>query len=267
MSSERIVVYTDGVFDLFHIGHSNLFKRIKNDLFEGYLPENIYLIVGVSNDLETHSKKGITVMDEESRYSMVLQCRYVDEVIKGCPWKIEKELIDKHKIDWVAREDSPYLMGSDNGEDIYNYVKSINKFKHIGRTENISSTDIISKIIRNYNHYLVRNLKRGMSRQELNLSTWQAFNVMFSYKLKSGELITDIEKKFEKISDSISDSFIIKNSELNNNIDDFIKSISEIKNKISFKSFIVGTLCGATGIYFINNINNINMFKNINLKF
>ena len=48
---------------------------------------------------------------------------------------------------------------------------------------------------------------------------------MFSYKLKSGELITDIEKKFDKISDS----FIIKNSELNYNIDDFIKSISEIK--------------------------------------
>ena len=69
-----IIGYTTGVFDLFHIGHSNLFKRIKNDLFEGYLPENIYLIVGVSNDLETHSKKGITVMDEESRYSMVSQC-------------------------------------------------------------------------------------------------------------------------------------------------------------------------------------------------
>lgn len=263
MSSKKIRIYTDGVFDLFHTGHSNLFKRIKNDLFEEYTSENIYLIVGITNDLDTHSKKGITVMDEKNRYAMVSQCKYVDEIIEGCPWKITKEFIDKYNIDWIAREDSPYLIGSENGDDIYSYVKSINKFKHISRTENISSTDIISKIIRNYNHYLVRNLKRGMSRQELNLSTWQAFNIMFSYKLKSGEFITDIEKKVDKISDSISDSFMKKNQEINNNFDEFVNLINELKKKISTKSFIIGTFFGATGIYFINNIN---MFKNINLK-
>jgi choline-phosphate cytidylyltransferase len=260
---EKIRVYTDGVFDLFHTGHSNLFKRIKNDLFEEYTSENIYLIVGITNDLDTHSMKGITVMDEKNRYAMVSQCKYVDEIIEGCPWKITKEFIDKYNIDWIARDDSPYLIGSENGEDIYSYVKSINKFKKIDRTENISSTDIISKIIRNYNHYLVRNLKRGMSRQELNLSIWKAFQVMFSYRLKNNEFITDFEKKIDIIGDSISESFIKKNREINDNFDEFVKSVNQIKEKTSYKSFTIGFIFGATGIYFLNNIN---MFKNINLK-
>ena len=155
----KLVVYTDGVFDLFHNGHSNLFKNIKTVLFENYKPEDIYLIVGVSNDKDTHSKKGITVMNENQRYEMVLQNKYVDLVVKDCPWIIDEEFINKFNIDYVAREDSPYLMGSNDNEDIYKYVKSVNKFKHISRTENVSSSDIISKIIKNYNHYLVRNLK------------------------------------------------------------------------------------------------------------
>ena len=81
----KLVVYTDGVFDLFHNGHSNLFKNIKIVLFENYKPEDIYLIVGVSNDKDTHSKKGITVMNENQRYEMVLQNKYVDLVVKDCP--------------------------------------------------------------------------------------------------------------------------------------------------------------------------------------
>ena len=35
-----------------------------------------------------------------------------------------------------------------------------------------------------------------MSRKDMNLSFFKAFQVMFSYKIKSGELINDLEKKW-----------------------------------------------------------------------
>ena len=76
-----ITVYTDGVFDLFHTGHAKLFEKIKTQLFPDVNSDNIFLLVGVSNDKDTHEKKGLTVMNEKDRYYMVKQCKFVDKVI------------------------------------------------------------------------------------------------------------------------------------------------------------------------------------------
>ena len=100
-----------------------------------------------------------------------------------------------------------------------------------------------------------------MSRKDMNLSFFKAFQVMFSYKIKSGELINDLEKKMDYLSDSLVDSIVKKNKEINSNIEDFIL---DMKRNISLSSFTLGTLIGATGFFFINNLN---MFKNINIKF
>ena len=48
-----MIIYCDGVFDLFHNGHINHFKQIKQ------LYPNSYLIVGVVSDSDASSYKRI----------------------------------------------------------------------------------------------------------------------------------------------------------------------------------------------------------------
>lgn len=69
------VGYIAGVFDLFHIGHLNMFKRAKEQCK--------YLIVGVVSDEGVRlNKQAEPFVPFEERIEMVRSCRYVDEAVK-----------------------------------------------------------------------------------------------------------------------------------------------------------------------------------------
>lgn len=157
-------VYADGVFDLFHLGHMRQLEQAKK-----CLPgRDVQLIVGVASDADTHKYKGITVLTHEQRYETLKHCKWVDEVIPNAPWAVTQEFLDDHHIDYVAHDDIPY--NSAGSEDVYKYVKEQGRFLVTQRTEGISTSDIITKIIRDYDQYLMRNFSRGVSRKELNVS-------------------------------------------------------------------------------------------------
>lgn len=74
MSDKKIVGYTTGVYDMFHIGHLNVIRRAKEQCD--------YLIVGVSTDeLVQNEKKKIPVIPYEERAAIVGALKYVDEVV------------------------------------------------------------------------------------------------------------------------------------------------------------------------------------------
>ncbi|KAF6767820.1 hypothetical protein AHF37_08557 [Paragonimus kellicotti] len=112
-------------------------------------------------------------MNETERYEAVRHCRYVDEVVTDAPWSIDQDFLQKHKIDFVAHDDIPYA--SADSEDIYKPLKDAGMFVVTQRTEGISTTDVIGRIVRDYDLYLRRNIRRGLSRKELNISYMKGF--------------------------------------------------------------------------------------------
>lgn len=205
-------VFSDGIYDLFHQGHARQLMQAKN------LFPNVYLIVGVSGDGQTHSKKGRTVMTEDERYEAVRHCRYVDEVVKDPPWVLTDEFLEKHKIDFVAHDDIPYTLA--DGTDGYQMLKDRGMFAPTERTEGVSTSDIVARIVRDYDMYVRRNLARGYSAKDLNVSfirekRLRLANKMDELKTKGkrvmeniGEKRTDIIQKWEEKSRDIIDTFL-----------------------------------------------------------
>ncbi|RMZ90559.1 hypothetical protein DV736_g2215, partial [Chaetothyriales sp. CBS 134916] len=186
-------VYADGVFDLFHLGHMRQLQQAKTAF------PNTYLLVGVTGDAETHKRKGLTVLTGAERAETVRHCKWVDEVIPNCPWIVTPEFLAEHQIDYVAHDDEPY--GATEGDDIYAPIKREGKFLVTERTEGVSTTGIITKIVRDYEKYIARQLKRGTTRQELNVS-W----------LKKNEL--DIKRQVQELRESIKNNWTQAGGEL-----------------------------------------------------
>lgn len=157
-----IRIYADGVFDLFHLGHMRQLEQAKKSF------ANVELVCGIPSDKETHKRKGLTVLTDKQRCETLRHCRWVDEVIPNAPWCVTTEFLADHNIDYVAHDDLPYALA--DSDDIYMPIKEQGMFLTTQRTEGISTSDIITKIIRDYDKYLMRNFARGATRKELNVS-------------------------------------------------------------------------------------------------
>lgn len=175
--SNPVRVYADGVFDMYHIGHAKVLEQAKK------LFKHTHLIVGVSGDQETIEKKGKIVMNEQERSEILMHCKWVDEVLCPCPWIISVDFLKENNIHYVAHDDLPY--GSVGQQDIYYDVKKLGMFRATQRTDGISTSDIILRIIKDYDMYIERSLKRGYKRQEIGISKTKEFRVKFKQNIRN----------------------------------------------------------------------------------
>jgi len=179
-------VYADGIYDLFHFGHARSLEQAKK------LFPNTFLLVGVCNDELTHRLKGRTVMTDKERAESLRHCKWVDGVVEDAPWIVTQDFIEKHNIDYVAHGEDIIL--DENGVDIYKFVKDQGKYKTIKRTDGISTSDIILRIVKDYDSYVRRNLARGYTGKQMNISF---------VKEKQIQMENNIKKFKEKVQDRV----------------------------------------------------------------
>ncbi len=131
------IVYTTGVYDLFHIGHLNILRRAKEQCE--------YLIVGVSTDEIVEEYKGKRpVVPFDERIEIVKAIRYVDEVV---PQTSMNKMEAWEKIHFNALFHGSDWKGSHMYDDIEKKLKEVGvDMVFLPHTEGTSSTLLTDKL-------------------------------------------------------------------------------------------------------------------------
>ena len=133
------IIYTDGIFDLFHRGHLEYIKRCKQ------MFDDVFLIVGVVNDTDAASYKRAPIYNEFDRYEIVENIKYVDKIVKDAPLIIDENFMNEHQIDYVIHSFSNEA-DAEKQQEFFKVPIMLNKFIKINYYSLISTTDIIRKI-------------------------------------------------------------------------------------------------------------------------
>ncbi len=137
MKDDKIVGYTTGVFDMFHVGHLNILRRAKEQCD--------YLIVGVSTDeLCSNYKHKKPIVPYEERKAIVEAIKYVDEVVP-------QETMDKMAFLQKRHFDVMFHGSEWKGTELYNryemeFAQYGARIEYLPHTDGISSSMLRDKI-------------------------------------------------------------------------------------------------------------------------
>ncbi|GAV77503.1 CTP_transf_2 domain-containing protein [Cephalotus follicularis] len=171
--NKKIRVYMDGCFDMMHYGHCNALRQAR--------ALGDQLVVGVVSDAEIIANKGPPVTPLHERMIMVNAVKWVDEVIPDAPYAITEDfmhkLFDEYNIDYIIHGDDPCVLP--DGTDAYELAKKAGRYKQIKRTEGVSSTDIVGRM-------LLCTRDRSVSDNHNRSSLQRQFSHGHSHKFEDG---------------------------------------------------------------------------------
>lgn len=130
-------IWLDGCFDLYHFGHANAIRQAK-------LAGDV-LVVGVHNDDEVERCKGLPVMTFEERLAVVRANKWADEIVPNAPYVTSLKVLEENNIDYAVHGED--ISTDENGKDSFTEVKDAGKFRLIKRTDGVSTTDIVSRML------------------------------------------------------------------------------------------------------------------------
>lgn len=131
-------LYMAACMDLIHSGHFNCMRQAKalGDV----------LVVGVISDEEIQRCKGPPVMKQAERRAIAEACKWVDEVVDGVEYYVNLEIIARVGCDYVIHGDD-IAIRKDTGTDAYEEVRKAGKLKIVKRTEGVSTTEMVGKML------------------------------------------------------------------------------------------------------------------------
>ena len=130
-------VYLDGCFDLFHIGHANALRQAKL--------LGAWLVAGSHSDEDIARAKGRTVFSAPERYALIAACKWVDEFIPDAPYSPSVPFLRAHDITYALHGSDITL--DEEGRDAYAEVKARGMYREIERTQGVSTTDLINRMM------------------------------------------------------------------------------------------------------------------------
>ena len=149
IATAKRVVYIDGAFDLFHVGHMQAL-RAAAELGD-------FVLVGLHSDEVVNRTKGrnYPIQNLHERAFCVLSCMYADEVILGAPAHVTKDLITTMNIKVVVGGALPKFPSAT--EDPYAVPRELGLLQEIESGSDMTTETVIQRIIENRSAYLARN--------------------------------------------------------------------------------------------------------------
>nr|XP_026693855.1 ethanolamine-phosphate cytidylyltransferase isoform X2 [Ciona intestinalis] len=147
------IVYVAGAFDCFHLGHLRFLEKASTF--------GDYVIVGLHTDCEINRYCGSNypIMNLHERVLSVLACKYVHEVVIGAPYVVSSEMMDHFKVDMVVHGNSQ-IFADEKGNDPYEEPKKRGMFVLVNSSSNLTTPDIVERIIEHRQRYIKRNEKK-----------------------------------------------------------------------------------------------------------
>ena len=131
----RILVPMVG--DLFHYGHVNLLKKIKEEY------PNSIIVIGLHTNESVVKYKRNPILNYDERYRIIESCRYVDEIIEfDCEIIVNDSYLKKYNLDLLIHAHSK----SEDEKYQQLFINIADKFVRFDYTNGISTTEIINRI-------------------------------------------------------------------------------------------------------------------------
>lgn len=119
------------------------------------------LYAGVHSDEEILANKGPCVMKLDERMTAVDACKWSTKAIPNAPYVTDPKFMEQYGCQYVVHGDD--ITTDANGEDTYQVVKDLGKFVVVKRTPNISTTDLVGRMLlmSKSHHYRDLNVEKN----------------------------------------------------------------------------------------------------------
>mmetsp|Transcript_25003 Transcript_25003/g.54388 ORF Transcript_25003/g.54388 Transcript_25003/m.54388 type:complete len:384 (-) Transcript_25003:106-1257(-) len=142
---ETVRVFLNGCFDLMHVGHFNALRQAKSLFYQkGY--KKVVLVAGLHSDEAIAGQKGPPLLSEQERMAVLKATKWVDEMATDLPYvSMSSRMADALRVQWICHgDDMPICKG---GDGMYSDIISANRFQILKRTEGISTTQIMNRLL------------------------------------------------------------------------------------------------------------------------